>query len=196
MLGGPFFTTVPSGRVGQSKEFTSNEAFVQALRAAEKNDVGSVTRKMAAPQTSNAALQNVGVTRLRTFLEARVEDCYRRNVAKIVPLLQSELRHAESKLASTEQELAALSIDRLKQSANIYRERFAKELANSIHGTVKANPEEWDRDVETLQVEREERTRCEPEQAVAPGRAMPLAMGKDGQEGEGDRAAEERDDCW
>jgi hypothetical protein len=59
-----------------------------------------------------------------------------------------------------------------------------------------ANPEEWDRDVETLQVEREERTRCEPEQAVAPGRAMPLAMGKDGQEGEGDRAAEERDDCW
>ena len=32
--------------------------------------------------------ENVGVTRLRSFLEARVEDCYRRNVAKIVPLLQ------------------------------------------------------------------------------------------------------------
>ena len=152
MLGGPFFTSVPSGRVGQSKEFSSNEGFVQALRAAEKNDVGSVTRKMAIPPASNAALQNVGVTRLRTFLEARVEDCYRRNVAKIVPLLQSELRHAETKLASTEQELAALSIDRLKQSANIYRERFAKELANSIHGTVKANPEEWGEALEQEQL--------------------------------------------
>ena len=50
--------------------------------------------------------------------------------------------------------------------------------------------------METLQVERKERTRCEPEQAVAPGRAMPLTVSKDGQEGEGDRAAEERDDCW
>ena len=32
--------------------------------------------------------RQVGVTKLRSFLEARVEDCYRRNVAKIVPLLQ------------------------------------------------------------------------------------------------------------
>ena len=37
---------------------------------------------------ARVSLENVGVTRLRSFLEARVEDCYRRNVAKIVPLLQ------------------------------------------------------------------------------------------------------------
>lgn len=57
------------------------------------------------------------MTKLRSFLEARVEDCYRRNVAKIVPLLQSELCHAESKLEATDAEIKALSIDRLKNRA-------------------------------------------------------------------------------
>ena len=150
MLGGPFFTSVPCGRVGMSKEFNTNEAFVQALRLAETVDKNHVTAKMG--QAARNSLANVGVTRLRTFLEARVEDCYRRNVAKIVPLLQSELRHAEQKLASTEAELSALSMDRLKQAANIYRERFAKELANSIHGTVKASPEEWGESLDTEQL--------------------------------------------
>ena len=37
-------------------------------------------------------LPRVGISKLRTFLESRVEECYRRNVAKIVPLLQSELQ--------------------------------------------------------------------------------------------------------
>lgn len=40
MLGGPFFTTVPSGRVGRTREaaFFSNEAFVQAVRRSERDD--------------------------------------------------------------------------------------------------------------------------------------------------------------
>jgi hypothetical protein len=89
------------------------------------------------------------VTKLRSFLEARVEDCYRRNVAKIVPLLQSELRVAEAKLQATEKELESLSVERLKHGANVYRERFAKQLEQAIHGTVRASPDEWG---ETLEV--------------------------------------------
>ena len=77
-------------------------------------------------------LPRVGISKLRAFLECRVEECYRRNVAKIVPLLQSELHHAENKLAATDAELKALSMDRLKQAANVYREKFAKELADTI----------------------------------------------------------------
>lgn len=149
MLGGPFFTSVPSGRVGQSKDFESNEDFVDSIRRAERNDRGAVLAKMG-PVSARASLQCVGVSRLRSFLEARVEDCYRRNVAKIVPLLQSELRLTESKLAATEAELNALSMDRLRQAANEYRESFAKELANVIQGTVRASPEEWG---ETLELE-------------------------------------------
>ena len=151
MLGGPFFTTVPSGRVGANKEFSTNEVFVQALREAEKSDNEILSHKMGSAVARQSG-ENVGVMKLRSFLETRVEDCYRRNVAKIVPLLQTELRHAESKLSKTDQELAALSVDRLKQSANIYRERFSKELADSIHGTVKASPEEWGETLEQEQL--------------------------------------------
>ena len=151
MLGGPYFTSVPSGRVGAGKEFATNEAFVQALRNSEKTDHGAVDAKLGHP-VAKPLINKVGVKNLRTFLENRVEDCYRRNVAKIVPLLQTELHHAEAKLETTEQEIAALSLERLKQSANVYREQFAKELATTIHGTVKASPEEWGETLEQEQL--------------------------------------------
>jgi hypothetical protein len=151
MLGGPYFTSVPSGRVGSGKEFATDEAFVQALRNAEKTDHSAVDGKIGST-VARSLEDKVGVKNLRTFLEARVEDCYRRNVAKIVPLLQTELRHAEGKLEKTEQEITALSVDRLKQSANVYREQFSKELANTIHGTVKASPEEWGETLEQEQL--------------------------------------------
>ncbi len=40
MLGGPFFTSVPSGRVGRTdgSVYFSNEAFVQSVRRAERQD--------------------------------------------------------------------------------------------------------------------------------------------------------------
>jgi hypothetical protein len=87
LMGGPFFTSVPSGRVGISKDFGDNEAFVSALKSAERADRAGAVQRMGAVR-ARTALQTVGVSRLRTFLEARVEDCYRANVAKIVPLLQ------------------------------------------------------------------------------------------------------------
>lgn len=133
LMGGPFFTSVPSGRVGLSKDYDTNEAFVSALRAAEQNDRAVTVSKMG-PVKARPALQNVGVSRLRSFLEARVEDCYRRNVAKIVPLLQSELRAAEAKLAEVDAELRSLSLEHLRQTANEYREKFAKELSSAIQG--------------------------------------------------------------
>lgn len=133
LMGGPFFTSVPSGRVGVSKDFDTNEAFVAALKTVEQSDRALTVAKMGAVK-ARSALQNVGVSRLRSFLEARVEDCYRRNVAKIVPLLQTELKHAEGKLAEVDAELRALSLDHLRQTANEYREKFAKELSNAIQG--------------------------------------------------------------
>merc|ERR1711871_1528723 len=36
--------------------------------------------------------------------------------------------------------------------ANVYREQFSKELANTIHGTVKASPEEWGETLEQEQL--------------------------------------------
>lgn len=149
IMGGPFFTSVPSGRVGSSKEYDNNDAFVQALKQAEKTDRAVAVSKLGAVK-ARESLRNVGVSRLRTFLESRVEDSYRRNVAKIVPLLQSELRSAEAQLAEVDTQLRSLSVDHLRQMANAYREKFAKELSNAIQGSVKASPMEWG---ETLEME-------------------------------------------
>ncbi len=151
ILGGPFFTTVPCGRVGVDRDYSSNEAFVKGLRKAETADRFVIGNKMEQVK-ARESLAHVGVTRLRSFLESRVEECYRRNVAKIVPLLQSELRHTESRLSAIDTELSALSVERLKQSAAIYRERFSKELANAIHGTIKASPEDWGETLESEQL--------------------------------------------
>jgi hypothetical protein len=140
ILGGPFFTSVPSGRVGSGKDFNKNEDFVMALREVEKSDHAKSISKLGNTIQSRESLGNVGITRLRTFLEARVEDCYRRNVAKIVPILQQEMSHAKRKLEQTEKELNALSIDRLKHAAGMYREKFSTELGNVIHGSIKVNP--------------------------------------------------------
>lgn len=133
---------MPSGRVGLSQDYNTNEAFVAAVKEAESKDRGLASQKLGLLQ-SRSCLQHVGISRLRSFLETQVEDCYRRNVAKIVPLLQTELRAAESKLSVTEEELSALSLDRLKKGANLFRELFSKELANAIHGSIKASPEDW-----------------------------------------------------
>ena len=149
LLGGPFFTSVPAGRVGLGREFDSNMAFVRALRETERGDRALAASRLG-PQRAKACLPRVGVSRLRSFLETRVEDCYRRNVAKIVPLLQSELRHAESRLQLVEKELQGLSVEHLRLMANSYREAFSKQLDNAIQGTVRASPEEWG---ETLDAE-------------------------------------------
>ena len=150
LLGGPFFTSVPSGRVGSSRGgFDSNEAFVQSLKKAERADRSFIFNKLGRPKAMSA-LANVGVSRLRAFLEQRIEETYRRNVAKIVPLLQNELRLTEQKLHVTEEELKSLSLDRLHSMANHFREKFAKELSQVIQGTVRISPEEWG---ETLEME-------------------------------------------
>lgn len=142
LLGGPFFTSVPSGRVGSGKEYDNNDAFVQSLKQTERADRAMALRRLG-PVRSRDCLQGVGVSRLRTFLETCVEDSYRRNVAKIVPLLQTELRLTEQKLVNVEKELNGLSLEHLRLLANNYRESFSKQLNNVIQGTVRVSPEDW-----------------------------------------------------
>ncbi|CAM9746455.1 unnamed protein product [Ascophyllum nodosum] len=151
MLGGPFFTTVSSGRVGRTREaaYFSNEAFVQAVRRSERDDQMFIAAKLGS-QAAPSCLPRVGVSRLRRFLERRVEECYRRNVARIVPQLQHEMARTEGRLRATDEEIEALSLESLKASANEYREHFSRALALAIQGTIKAPPEKFG---ETLEAE-------------------------------------------
>lgn len=152
IMGGPFHTSVPSGRVGVT--LVDNEEFVAGIKAAEAKDrsviLGSFKTSSSSSSQAVDAMNNVGVSRLRTFLEAKVEECYRKNVARIVPLLQNELKVTEKRIKQIEKELESLSSAHLKKAAMLYRDRFIEELALVIQGTVRASAAEFG---ETLEME-------------------------------------------
>jgi hypothetical protein len=57
---------------------------------------------------------HIGVGQLRRFLEQLLQRRYLENVPTIVPLLEKEYRHAQARLAGTQQDLQDLHPDRLK----------------------------------------------------------------------------------
>jgi hypothetical protein len=81
-------------------------------------------------------LPKVGISRLRGFLERRVDECYRRNVAKIVPLLKAEYIAAERRLKACERDLEAISLEKLKAGADSFCDDFCKALRDSIQGSI------------------------------------------------------------
>ncbi|GMH68464.1 hypothetical protein TL16_g04936, partial [Triparma laevis f. inornata] len=147
-LGGPFFTSVPSGRVGsgdsylfRNDEEVRNCEFVSSCANNEDADREVVKKRLTAgPHVTKALLPRVGISRLRGFLERRVDECYRRNVAKIVPLLQAEHAAAAKRLEVCEAELESLSIERLKSGADAFCDGFCAALKEAIHGSVVAPP--------------------------------------------------------
>lgn len=164
-LGGPFFTSVPSGRVGrpetsntESEEyiFRNDDEFVSSCIDNEEQDRAVVTQKLKNFVSSmkkknrdgsmfedtplQTLLPRIGLSQLRSFLERRVDECYRRNVAKIVPLLQAELASSERRLEACERQLDALSVDRLKAGADNFCDEFCAALKETIQGSVLAPP--------------------------------------------------------
>ena len=158
-LGGPFFTSVPSGRVGRPDDinmdfedyvFDHDDEFVSACIDNEESDRQIVQQRLKRVvlkgenqptiSASKALLPRIGISRLRGFLERRVDECYRRNVAKIVPMLQAEHAACQRRLEACERELDAISIERLKQGADAFCDEFCAALKNTIEGSIVAPP--------------------------------------------------------
>ncbi|KAI2494507.1 hypothetical protein MHU86_20003 [Fragilaria crotonensis] len=145
-LGGPYFTSVPSGRVGHSSSnpdamYDSDLDFVNACSEAEMTDRAVVNQKMRRMgkqgEIAYATLQKrVGLSKLRAFLEQKVDECYRRNVAKIIPMLHSEYANCERRLQQCEKELGDLSIERLKAGADRFCDEFCVNLRKALQGSV------------------------------------------------------------
>ena len=151
-LGGPFYTSVPSGRVkhltgGNNDDFLfdDDDEFVAACAEKEDADRELVWNRIKRWQSGKgedggknpkSMLPKVGISRLRGFLERRVDECYRRNVAKIVPLLKAEYIAAERRLKACERELEAISLERLKDGADAFCDDFCKALKDSIQGSI------------------------------------------------------------
>eukprot|EP00249_Psilotum_nudum_P012773 c23975_g1_i1 orf=519-3485(+) len=148
----PFFTSVPSGRVGDSKDslYRSNEEFREAVALRESQDVAELEGKFGRRLTKDERAR-IGVSRLRWFLELILKQRYLESVPLIVPLLDREYRNTTRKLQQTIQEIGNLDELKLKEKGRLFRDSFLAKLSLLLKGTVVAPPEKFG---ETLQDER------------------------------------------
>lgn len=146
-MGGPFFTSVPSGRVlrndfsNEDNVFENDDDFVVGCSDSEDRDRSVVSQrleKLSNQPLANTLLSHVGLSKLRGFLEQKVDEQYRKNVAKIVPLLQIEHANAVKRLNACERELDALSVERLKHGAEKFCDEFCVALKESVQGSISA----------------------------------------------------------
>ncbi|KAI7724545.1 hypothetical protein M8C21_017719 [Ambrosia artemisiifolia] len=127
MLGdSPFFTSVPSGRVGSGPEsvYRSNDEFKQAISLREMEDVTSLEEKLGR---------------------------YMDSVPLIIPLLEKEHRGTTRKLNDINQELSTLDEVKLKEKGRAFHDLFLTKLSLLLKGSVVAPPDKFG---ETLQDER------------------------------------------
>ncbi|KAL1831791.1 hypothetical protein ACET3Z_001442 [Daucus carota] len=153
MLGNsPFFTSVPSGRVGSGHEsvYRSNDEFKQAISLREMEDVASLEEKLGR-SLSKQERSRIGVSSLRLFLEELLQKRYMDSVPLIIPLLEKEYRSTTRKLNEINQELSTLDEVKLKEKGRAFHDLFLTKLSLLLKGTVVAPPDKFG---ETLQDER------------------------------------------
>lgn len=153
MLGdSPFFTSVPSGRVGSGHEsvYRSNDEFKQAISLREMEDVASLEEKLGR-SLSKQERSRIGVSSLRLFLEELLQKRYMESVPLIIPLLEKEYRSTTRKLNEINQELGSLDEIKLKEKGRAFHDLFLTKLSLLLKGTVVAPPDKFG---ETLQDER------------------------------------------
>ena len=138
LLGGPFFTSVPAGRVGGSSahRFRSHGGFQSALQQQEAADLQYI--KAVLPPSSSAASTVVGVSRLRSFLEALLRKRYVGSLHTIVP----RLLHLDSRLADElrrlEIALEALTDKHVEAALREAVRRFMSSLQHVLEGAPSA----------------------------------------------------------
>ncbi|CAN6476158.1 unnamed protein product [Victoria cruziana] len=153
ILGGsPFFTSVPSGRVGCGHEsvFRSNDEFKQAITLREIQDIASLEEKLGRPLSKDEK-SKIGVSSLRMFLEELLQRRYMDSVPLIIPLLEKEYRSTTRKLHEINQELNNMDEVKLKEKGRVFHDSLLTKLSLLLKGTVVAPPDKFG---ETLQDER------------------------------------------
>ncbi|KAI3445699.1 hypothetical protein Pfo_002364 [Paulownia fortunei] len=153
MLGdSPFFTSVPSGRVGSEHEsvYRSNDEFKQAISLREMEDRAALEEKLGR-SLSKQERSRIGVSSLKLFLEELLQKRYMDSVPLIIPLLEKEYRSTTRKLNEINQELSTLDEVKLKEKGRVFHDLFLTKLSLLLKGTVVAPPDKFG---ETLQDER------------------------------------------
>ncbi|GAV89980.1 Dynamin_N domain-containing protein [Cephalotus follicularis] len=153
MLGdSPFFTSVPSGRVGSGHDsvYRSDDEFKQAVSLREMEDVAALEEKLGRSLTKQER-SRIGVSKLRLFLEGLLQKRYMDSVPLIIPLLEKEYRSTTKKLNEISKEISTLDEVKLKEKGRAFHDMFTTKLSLLLKGTVVAPPDKFG---ETLQDER------------------------------------------
>nr|XP_023879939.1 dynamin-like protein ARC5 [Quercus suber] len=148
----PFFTSVPSGRVGSEQDsvYRTNDEFKQAISLREVEDVASLREKLGRT-LSKAEISRIGVSKLRLFLEELLWKRYMDSVPLIIPLLEKEYNNTTRKLNEINRELSTVDEVKLKEKGRAFHDLFLTKLSLLLKGTVVAPPDKFG---ETLQDER------------------------------------------
>ncbi|GLI59277.1 hypothetical protein VaNZ11_001126 [Volvox africanus] len=145
MLGdGPFFTSVPSGRVGSGADcvFPTHDAFRERLAEREAADIADLEAKLGR-KLSRPERDHIGVGALRRFLEQLLQKRYLDAVPVIVPLLEHEQRATQQRLDAVRRDLLALNPDQLKDKGRAFVDAFLNRLQQLLRGTVAAPADKW-----------------------------------------------------
>ncbi|CAD6270357.1 unnamed protein product [Miscanthus lutarioriparius] len=140
----PFFTSVPSGRVGSCHEavFRSNEEFKKAILSRELEDIASIEDKLGRSLTTKER-DRIGVGNLRLYLEELLQKRYVESVPLIIPLLEKQHRNTTSKLREISHELSDLDEAKLMEKAQLFHDSFLTKLCLLLKGMVVAPPDKF-----------------------------------------------------
>jgi hypothetical protein len=146
MLGGPFFTSVPIGRVGGSSlhGFSSDGEYQVALSHLEQADVrylretlgGAGNARPSGAASASELCAAVGVSRLRSFLEQLLRERYLAGLNSINLQLKAACDHIAEGVAEAEALLDDLSPDRLQGLYSRYIARFMERFEATWHGSM------------------------------------------------------------
>ena len=137
LLGGPFFTSVPAGRVGRTDahHFRTNGGFQGALvqqEAADAQYVQAVLPGLAAVGAGN--VPSIGVSSLRRFLEGLLRERYVRSLRSVVPQLQQADAKLNDELGRIDVALDELTSWRAQAALRSAVDRFAASLEAAVKG--------------------------------------------------------------
>ncbi|KAL4362798.1 hypothetical protein GQ457_04G004090 [Hibiscus cannabinus] len=140
----PFFTSVPSGRVGSEHDsvYSSNEEFKQAIISREVQDIASLEEKLGR-QLSKQERSRIGVSKLRVFLEELLQKRYMDSVPLIIPLLEKQYHSTTRKLTEINKELSTVDEVKLRERGRAFHDLFLTKLSLLLKGTVVAPPDKF-----------------------------------------------------
>ena len=156
LLGGPFFTSVPAGRVGATADhaYSTNRAFQNALAEQQRADANWVAHEVPEYVEAAATFSNtpdkgggdaisrarIGVSELRAFLEEQLRQKYARDVHDVVPKLLKTVEELRAEGERCDAALVGFTPPMIRAACRRGAAEFAAAFDLALRGSPKGHP--------------------------------------------------------